>query len=75
MGPFAMALTSLAVEEVLAEQASVEWRAQHSFHVPIVQVPLQFWVEGTLITIQPGCTPSTINLGPLPSMAKPPNWL
>jgi hypothetical protein len=76
MGPFTQALTSLAIHEILDQQNLAKWRSENTFHVPVVALPLQFLVEGTLITIHPGWKPPTINVGPLPSMAVPPtNWL
>jgi hypothetical protein len=76
MGPFAMALAALAIEEVLAEQKLAKWRSEHTFHVPVITVPLQFSVEGTLVVIRPGWAPPPINVAPPPTMAKPPsNWL
>jgi hypothetical protein len=78
MGPFTLALTSLAVEQVLAEQASVKWRAQHKFHLPSVQVPLEFLVDGIVLVIRSDWKPAPINVAEPPTMAKkkpPTDWL
>jgi hypothetical protein len=73
---FRLRLADLAVDEILAEQKLAAWRAQHTFHVPVVTLPLQFLVEGILIEIRSDWTPPPINVAAPPTMAKPPtNWI
>jgi hypothetical protein len=78
MGPFTLALTSLAVDEVLAEQKLAKWRSEHTFHVPVITFPAQFCVEGVVVTIRPDWKPAPINVPARPTMAKkkpPADWI
>jgi hypothetical protein len=81
MGRFTLALVNLAVDQILADQELAKWRAEHttSFHVSaalLEKLPIEIFVDGISIFIQPGWTPPPIHVAPVPTMAKPPtNWL
>ena len=72
MRSFTMSLAALAIEEVLAEQALAKWRAEHTFHVPPIVLPIEISVDGVSVFIQQGWTPPPINFAAPPTMAKPP---